>query len=397
MDVVRASHQEIVDAVLERALETVEDEVAASVAVVEVFGPVDGKINGLVFALYPFDRPVEDPPKADESVVRRVTARVLALYAEADQKYAETLESRLLDVVADEHRFQYELYRKKVVEPLRAAGVLEAERRDPFTAWAKAVGIYKPMPDAVAKRFVDRPAPWDGKTWSDRFPYLEEQTRGSASTAVRKALAEGDDTRRATRRLANVLGKHKARAELIARTEIQRISNDLARTFQDENKKHLLGVQCLTTLDDRVCDQCAPYDRQVFYYPPGQPDIGGRPAYPLHPRCRCRTIPLSKLWQKLGVKRPPSSKRPSMAGPTTDYDLDTWLRRMEHQGRSEIARRILGKDYAAWAAGKTLNRFAGLRPVAPEQMLRRTRATRKAPAGREENGKRRKKSARKRQ
>lgn len=367
------SQQDVEDAVLERGIETSEDELAVGRLAVDRYGKADAAVAGLMFAQYPFDRKQPSPGPVRRTVVDKIVRRTLQLYKATDKAYATAVARVLTDVAVDEHRFQFQIFRSKIIKPMRDAGVLEAGREDPFARWARATGVYRPLPKSAARELVAAPAPWDGLPWMDRFQYLERDTRAAAEKAVRTSLTAGDDMRRATRRLQAALGRHRGRAELIARTEVQRVSNQMARTFLDANRKHLLGIQCLATLDDLVCMACAPYDRAVFYFPPGQPGIGLRPIYPLHPRCRCRYVPISKLWQKLGMARPPTSERPSLAGPTKIYDLDSWLRHMVDRGRPEIARRVLGRAFAQWAAGKALHRFAGLGPVDPSQVLQRTR------------------------
>jgi SPP1 gp7 family putative phage head morphogenesis protein len=377
--------QDVEDAVLERGLELSEDELVAAVAAVHVYRKTAAAVAGVVFAYYPADPLDPMRPDVDYDVVPKILLRTVELVAGADRVYIKRLARMLVGVLVDEHRFWYRLYRTKIVVPsggikteraVAEAGAGDAGAGLSMRQWAQASGIYRPIPKDVAVDLVTRPAPWDNLVWADRFGRLGAETTRAAEKAIVDSLAAGDDMARATRRLQKVLGEHRARAELIARTEIQRVSGEAARAFAGANSEHLLGLQTLATLDDRVCEECAPYDRQMFYYPPHPADvedIAGLPAYPLHPRCRCRYVPISALWAKLGVDRPPTSSRPSMLGPTTAYDLDTWLRRMAGQGRADIARRVLGSKYTQWELGQPLHRFAGLGPVAPDQVLRRTR------------------------
>lgn len=74
------------------------------------------------------------------------------------------------------------------------------------------------------------------------------------------------------------------RAEVIARTEILRASNQGALyVYQQYQVKR---VNWLTAMDERVCPRCGPLNHKLF--PIDQ--IPGR-APPLHPRCRCFITP----------------------------------------------------------------------------------------------------------
>ncbi len=70
------------------------------------------------------------------------------------------------------------------------------------------------------------------------------------------------------------------RAEVIARTEILRASNQGALTVYKQYD--VKRVRWLTAADERVCSVCGPLHRRVF--PIDQIPFGGPPA---HPRCRC--------------------------------------------------------------------------------------------------------------
>ena len=61
-------------------------------------------------------------------------------------------------------------------------------------------------------------------------------------------------------------------------------ANDAALAFATQNKTKLMYS---AVLDDRVCDDCASHDGEIYNY--DDPDI---PSLPQHNNCRCRLIPV---------------------------------------------------------------------------------------------------------
>ncbi len=73
------------------------------------------------------------------------------------------------------------------------------------------------------------------------------------------------------------------RARTIARTETLYAYNATAR--QRYRRNGIEEEEWLAAADERVCEQCGPLDGQRFA-------LGEGPDCPLHPNCRCTTIPV---------------------------------------------------------------------------------------------------------
>ena len=82
-----------------------------------------------------------------------------------------------------------------------------------------------------------------------------------------------------------------ARAETIARTELQSATHD-ARTRQYEEQGVKL-VQWVATEDERTCEWCGA--RHLNVYELGEAEI------PAHPNCRCTAVPFRRNWTEEGL------------------------------------------------------------------------------------------------
>ena len=364
----------VTDAVLERRLELVDIENEAARRVLALYVRPTARINGSLFALYPYEHATDDPRPISRVLVWKITRRIMGHVQEADRHAPGRLRAILRGVARDEFQWQWELYTGPLIQPAEAEKVLAKEdaltedepdkterpSRERLRRRARAAGVYEPLPGDLANEIVNEPAHWDGKRFADRFTDLNKPTRDRLARAITTSLSRGEDMRDATRRVALVLKGHKIRAEMIARTEIMRVSNRILDTFYDANRRLIHGVQCVATLDDRTCLDCGMLDGQSFFVG-GDPPLGDAPTYPLHPICRCVKVPISKIWDMLGIKRP-AGTRASMFGPVDGrLDMETWLRRVEGQGKNWIPLKVLGSQarYAEWQDGKALSRFVG--------------------------------------
>ena len=131
------------------------------------------------------------------------------------------------------------------------------------------------------------------------------------SRVLAQGIADGDGMRVLARKLVSTINGTKMgelgitdtlgrfipaqrRALILARTEIIR-SHHLA-TIQEYRNWGLMGVtvkvEWSTAKDDRICEKCASMEGRVFTLDEIEPLI------PLHPQCRCTTIPYIKEIQK---------------------------------------------------------------------------------------------------
>jgi SPP1 gp7 family putative phage head morphogenesis protein len=135
------------------------------------------------------------------------------------------------------------------------------------------------------------------------------------SRVLAQGIADGDNPRLLGQKLVSVINGSGAdklgikdtlgrfipaerRAEMIARTEIIR-AHHLA-TIQEYRNWGVAGVaveaEWHTAGDSRVCAECAEMEGHVFTLDEIEPMI------PLHPQCRCNTLPVKVREWKKGIK-----------------------------------------------------------------------------------------------
>ena len=131
--------------------------------------------------------------------------------------------------------------------------------------------------------------PLYGESIGEKMLWNNNAVIKKMNTELTQSIVQGEDMRKATNRLVGVgerlggeVGKTiMLRAGMIARSEIQYVSNQVSRSIYLENQDILKGVQFLATLDNRTCLVCASKDGKNFYYKEGQDHNG--PILPLHP------------------------------------------------------------------------------------------------------------------
>ncbi|MFH1760648.1 MAG: hypothetical protein ABIA63_06065, partial [bacterium] len=138
---------------------------------------------------------------------------------------------------------------------------------------------------------------------------------------------------------------------MVARSEIQHVSNSVNRGIYAANQDVLKGVIFAATLDNRTCVQCASLDTQYYGFTAKGGDHNG-PQLPLHVHCRCCYIPITKTWKELGSKIPEhitgKSKAPFMGNVLPRQSYDDWLKKQP----VEFQQDILGPArYKLWKNG----------------------------------------------
>ena len=208
----------------------------------------------------------------------------------------------------------------------------------------------------------------DPAFWNKMNADVTNRIRGELT----QSIILGEDMGKATNRIID-LSKQKGfgtysttilaqRAEMIARSEIQYVSNQVARQTYTENQDVLKGMQHSSTLDRRTCPACASLDGKVYLFKDG--DIEA-PLLPLHPFCRCCYIPLTKSWEELGVKVPENKKGEAKAftgNPLKDQlTYGQWLKKQP----VAVQKEILGPArFELWDSGQIeLKQMTGRRGI----------------------------------
>ena len=234
--------------------------------------------------------------------------------------------------------------------------------------FARKAHVFRAPGEAEVVKAIMAPALWDGKSILDRFDDLGEIERRAISSSIATSLREGEDMARASRRLRGVTNTTGRRASTIARTEIMRVSDEMRFSFYDSSKNVIQGLQFMATLDERTCEVCAMFDGIEYFYE-HPPLIMDMPHPPIHPLCRCTTVPISRFWEILGVPPRPGTPGGYRAGTgirvSMDTNFGTWLRRMEEK-QSGYGRRIIRSKarYEEWLGGADLTDIEGIKRMA---------------------------------
>lgn len=225
--------------------------------------------------------------------------------------------------------------------------------------------------------------PIGGAMYHERMVKRYADAMFDVKTNLTQSIMQGEDMGKAARRLFG-LGKDLGgtignrlmqQSEVIARTEIQRVSNEVSHRIYKENQDVLKGEQFLATLDHKTCIACGNLDGRVFYF--GRGGTPDEAVPPIHPSCRCVLVPITKTWEELGVdkkiqepdagtrpftyvgEKPPPGSRQYVAqknkwagGVPVAEKYPKWLERMDVQD-PDFVRGILGlRRYDLWKGGK---------------------------------------------
>lgn len=276
-------------------------------------------------------------------------ARLLAVRDNLDAKLREA--QRLADLT--------------LTQRLEEAG--RAERAFQSGRMADAVGLsgWASVPEVSVLAAIIRPI--GGQTYAAVIAKDLFEAREAVRAGVARALATGASMPKAAgilRATSGLVETYRGRFVAIARTEVQRVANEVAMMSYQRNADVIDAVQWLATLDSRTCLVCAPLHNTVYPMDGGQP-IGLPTTPPVHPRCRCFLAPVVKDLAALGV-RVKGDPRGYDGRPAEDTTFDAWLSRQPAATQDEI----LGPTRAAlWRGGTPLERFSdGRRPLRLDEL-----------------------------
>ena len=92
------------------------------------------------------------------------------------------------------------------------------------------------------------------------------------------------------------------RNKAIARTAVMDLSAKANEEFWQANSDVIAGWEYDATMDNRVCEQCAPWDGEF------KEQRNSLPAVPLHVNCRCRVLPLTNTEMELRKEEGPQRR-----------------------------------------------------------------------------------------
>lgn len=143
-------------------------------------------------------------------------------------------------------------------------------------------------------------SPWaqDGKVFSDRIWNNKEKLVRKLHTELVQNIIRGESPQKAISSLAKKMNVSKAQAGTLIMTEAAAASAVARKKCFSE--LDVDRYQFDATLDGKTCDICGALDGKVFKM--SEYEIGIT-ANPLHPNCRCCTVPYFDEWYGLDRKR----------------------------------------------------------------------------------------------
>ncbi len=155
------------------------------------------------------------------------------------------------------------------------------------------------------ENIIDQPL--GGKKYSARLKVIYKESAALINNEITKGIIAGESISKVKSRIMGVgrgvqgkLGRIITyRAEMIARSEILRVSNAVSDRIYAANKDVIKGVEWLATLDYRTCPECIPLDGAFYDFSKGERP----PERPIHPLCfadKQITIYTSKGLKQIG-------------------------------------------------------------------------------------------------
>jgi SPP1 gp7 family putative phage head morphogenesis protein len=199
----------------------------------------------------------------------------------------------------------------------------------------------------------------DGKNFSDRLWQNKENLVNSLNETLTQNIIRGENPRKAIEQLSKKLGTSKANAGRLYMTE----SAAIAAKSQSECYKELdvEEFEFVSTLDTNTCDICGSMDGKHF--PMSDYEIG-LTVPPLHPNCRCVTVPYFPDDEEEGTRAARNDEGKTYEVPS-NMTYEQWKAKyVDGRNKTELSK---GKDIT----NEVLNRKAN-RKGAVEDLLEYT-------------------------
>lgn len=254
------------------------------------------------------NRVVRDMAAVFRDAERDLAGRIVALLGDRDPDAWLTgaRQARLLAQLQAELNETYQTLHRTVNGALKEQAKAEADivlgRLDAALAQLpEDIPVFRPSARQL-EQLVTHGLP---KDTTGEMQQLDETIEGLKPAAQKRlnrafqgSVIQGDGSAKIARSVSHALGVSQNEAVRLARTMIQRVSNDAARLAYSENQ-HLVGsTQWMASLDDRTCALCGANDGRIY-------DVSEMPILPAHYLCRCFLAPVVKSWRELGI---PASK-----------------------------------------------------------------------------------------
>lgn len=196
--------------------------------------------------------------------------------------------------------------------------------------------------------------PWAGSEFSSRIWADKDKLTRELMQTLSRGFVRGDSLGRMTKEFAQRMGVSESRAAMLIHTESAHMAAEAAEQGYRET-----GVQSYrfeAALDLKTCAVCGALDQREF--PLAERETGINYP-PLHPRCRCTTVPVTEF--RIGSKR--AARNPATG--KTEYvekklAYEEWRKKYVEENADknewEEYQRILGEK-----APKTLEEFRNIK------------------------------------
>lgn len=170
--------------------------------------------------------------------------------------------------------------------------------------------LYAPPPETAISILAN--APYKGAMFSQRIGMITDEMAADVRDELMQGLVAGESMADIADRIQGVIGAGSRakdadaiayRASVIARTEIMRVQNMARDTTYEQNSDIVEDDAWEVAPDDKLCDWCARRegltDDEIEKADPGDDPWGNSTDKPLHPNCRCDSVPKLKSWKDL--------------------------------------------------------------------------------------------------
>jgi SPP1 gp7 family putative phage head morphogenesis protein len=199
-----------------------------------------------------------------------------------------TLIAALVFLLSAHIESAYTQYRSIVGQAARAIYAWQyARQADNIRTFLGFAGRAPALDGNVLDKIIKRPWASDGRLYSARIWADKDLLISTINTDLKQAFVRGDSVQQMEALLRKRFDVRSTNAERLIRTELaayQSMANRDAYLALGVRKYKILAV-----MDERTCQTCVDLNGKIF----GVRDFEiGVTAPPLHPNCRCRTIPV---------------------------------------------------------------------------------------------------------
>ena len=196
--------------------------------------------------------------------------------------------------------------------------------------------------------------PWVGSEFSSRIWADKDKLTRELMQTLSRGFVRGDSLNRMTKEFAQRMGVSESRAATLIHTESAHMAAEAAE--QGYRETGVQSYQFEAALDLKTCAVCGALDQREFSLAEHETGIN---YPPLHPRCRCTTVPVTEF--QIGSKR--AARNPATG--KTEYvekklTYEEWRKKYVEENADknewEEYQRILGEK-----APKTLEEFRNIK------------------------------------